>query len=79
MSHVFVSCEPDGCECDGFVQVDKVLDGQIVETVVSQANVCQFLYMVVVNDSPMSEKEVTMGRIFLYVVSVDITSYYKCR
>ena len=46
---------------------------------VSQAVVCQFLYMVVVNDLPMSEKGVTMGRMFLHVVSVEITSYYKCR
>ena len=79
MSHVFVWSEQDGCECDGFVQVDKGLDGQIVESVVSQAIVCQFLYMVVVNDLPMSEKGVTVGRMFLYVVSIEITSYYCCR
>ena len=29
MSHVFVRSEQDGCECDGFVQVDKGLDRQI--------------------------------------------------
>ena len=39
---------------------------------------CQFLYMMVVNCLPMSEKGVTMGRMFLYVVSVKITSYYRC-
>ena len=31
---------------------------------------CQFLYMVVVNDLHMPEKGVTMGIMFLYVVSV---------
>ena len=36
-------------------------------------------YMVVVNDLPMSEKGVTMERMLLYVVSVEITSYYTCR
>ena len=45
MSHVFVWSEEVRCECDGFVQVDKGLDGQIVESVVSQAIVCQFLHM----------------------------------
>ena len=34
--------------------------------------------MMVVNCLPMSEKGVTMGRMFLYVVSVKITSYYRC-
>ena len=58
--------------------MDKGLDGQIAESVVSQAIVCQFLYMVV-HDFPMSEKGVTMGRMFLYVVSIEITSYYTCR
>ena len=79
MSHVFVWSEQDGCEYDNFVQVVKGLDAQIVESMVSQAIVCQFLHMVVVNDLPMSEKGVTMGRRFLYVVSVEITSYYTCR
>ena len=65
MSHAFVWSEQDGCECDGFVQVDKSSDGHIVESMVSQAIVCQFLYMVVVNDFSMSEKGVTMGRMFL--------------
>ena len=46
---------------------------------VSQVIVCQFLYMVVVNDLPMFEKGVKMGRMFLYVLSVEITSYYMCR
>ena len=77
MSHVFVWSEKDGCECDGFVQVDKGLDGQIVESVVSQEIVCQFLYMLVVNDLSMSEKGVTVGRMFLYVMSIEITSYYS--
>ena len=79
MSHVFVWSEQDGCERDGFVQVDKGLDGQIVENKVSQATVCQFLYMVVVNDLPMSEKGVTMGRMFLYVLSVEITGCYTLK
>ena len=79
MSHVFVWSEQDVSKCDGFVQVDKGLDGQIVETVVSQVIVCQFLHVVVVNDLLMSEKGVTMGQMFLYVVSVEITSYYTCR
>ena len=72
---MFVWSEQDGCECDDFVQVGKGLDDQIVESLVSQAIVCQFLYMVVVNDLPMPEKGVT-GRMFLYAVSVEITSYY---
>ena len=46
---------------------------------VSQAIVCQFLYMVVVNDLLMSEKGVTVGRMFLYEVSIEIASYYRCR
>ena len=62
-----------------FVQADKGLDGQIVESMVSLAITHQFLYMVVVNDLPMSEKGVTMGRMFLYVVSIEIASYYWCR
>ena len=53
MGHVFVWSEQDGCECDGFVYTDKGLVGQIVESMVSQAIVCQFLYMMVVNDLPM--------------------------
>ena len=43
--HAFVWSEQDDCECDGF---DKGLDGQILESIVSQAILCQFLYMVVV-------------------------------
>ena len=73
---MFVWSEQDGCECDDFVQVGKGLDDQIVESLASQAIVCQFLYMVVVNDLPMPEKGVTIGRMFLYAVSVEITSYY---
>ena len=79
MSRVFVWSEQDVCKWDGFVQVDKGLDGQIVETVVSQVIVCQFLHVVVVNDLLMSEKGVTMGQMFLHVVSVEITSYYTFR
>ena len=79
MTHVFVWSELDGCECDGFVQVDKGLDGQKMQSVGSLAVVCQFVYMVVVNDLPMSEKGVTIERMLLYVVSVEITSYYTCR
>ena len=78
MSHVFVWSEQDGFDCDGFVQVDKGLDGQIIENMVSQAIMCQFLYMVVVNHLPRSENGVTMGRMFLYVVSIEV-SYYRCR
>ena len=59
--------------------MEKGLDSQIVESLVSQAVVCQFLYMVVVNDLPVSEKGVTMGRMFLYVVPIEIRSYYRCR
>ena len=44
---------------------------------VSQAIVCQFLNMVVVNDLPMSEKVVTMRSMFLCVVSVELTGYYR--
>ena len=79
MSHVFVWSEQDGCDCDGLLLVDKGLEGQIVESTVSKTIVCQFLHMVVVNDLPMSQKGVTMGRMLLYVVSIEITSYYKCR
>ena len=50
-----------------------------MQSVGSQAVVCQFVYMVVVNDLPMSEKGVTIERMLLYVVSVEITSYYMCR
>ena len=39
----------------------------------------QFLYMVVVNDLPISEKGVTMGIMFLYVVLVRIKGYCRCR
>ena len=56
MSHVFVWSEQDGCDCDGFGQVDKGLDAQTVENVMSHAIVCQFLYMVVVNHLSMSER-----------------------
>ena len=79
MSHVFVWSEQDGCDCDGLLLVDKGLDGQIVESMVSQAIVRQFLHMVVVNVLPMFQKGVTMGRMLLYVVSIEMTSYYKCR
>ena len=53
MSRVFLWSEHDGCECDGFVYIDKGLVGQIAESMVSQAIVCQFLYMMVVNDLPL--------------------------
>ena len=43
MTHVFVWSELDGCECDGFVYVDKGLDGQKMQSVGSQTVVCQFL------------------------------------
>ena len=57
MSLVFVWSEQDGCECDGFVLVEKSLDGQIVESVVSQAVLCHFLYVVAVNDLPCLRRE----------------------
>ena len=44
------------------VQADKLLDGQIVESVVSLALMCRFLCIVDVNNLPMSEKGVKMGR-----------------
>ena len=53
MSRVFLWSEHDGCECDGFVYIDKGLVGQIAESMVSQAIACQFLYMMVVNDLPL--------------------------
>ena len=61
MSHVFVWSKQDGCECDGLVLVDKGLEGQIVESMVSQTIVCHSLYMVVVNDLPMSENVFVCG------------------
>ena len=75
MNHVFVRSEQDGCECDGFVQVDKGLDRQIDRRKCGVTDNCvTILYVVVVNDLLMSEKEVTVRRMFLYVVSVEITS-----
>ena len=54
--------------------------GKILETVASLVIVYQFLYMVVVNDLPMSDKRVIIGNcLLLYMVSVEITSYYWCR
>ena len=44
MSHVFVWSKQDGCECDGLVLVDKGLEGQIVESMVSQAIVSFLIY-----------------------------------
>ena len=44
MSHVFVWSKQDGCKCDGFVLVDKGLEGQIVESMVSQAIVSFLIY-----------------------------------
>ena len=50
---------------------NKCLDGQIVESVVSLAMVCQFLCIVVVNSLPM---ELQWGECwFLSVVFVGIT------
>ena len=46
---------------------------------VSVAIFCQFLYMVVVIDLPMSQKGVIMGRMFVFVCGGEITSYYRCR
>ena len=46
------------------------LDGQIVESVVSLAIMCQLLCIVAVNSLPMSEKGVLMGRMFVTVCGV---------
>ena len=54
--------------------------GKILESMASLVILCQFLYMVIVNDLPMSEKRVTIGNCFLlYMVYVEITSYCWCR
>ena len=47
------------------IGADKSFDGQMVESVVSLAIVCQFLCMVAVNSLPVSEKGVTMGRMLV--------------
>ena len=60
----------DGYYLLDLVQADKGLDGQIVESVVSLAIVCQFLYIVTVNSLPMSEEAVMMGRTFATVCGV---------
>ena len=53
-----------------FFFADKGLDDQIVETVASLAIVCQFLWVVAVNDLSMSEKGVIMGRMFVSLCGV---------
>ena len=58
----------DGCEC--YWTWYKGLDGQIVESVMSLATVCQFLGIVAVNSLPMSEIEVTTGRMLVIVCGV---------
>ena len=46
----------------------------MVESVVSLATWCQFLFMITVSSLPMSEKEVTRGEcFFLSVMFVGIT------
>ena len=61
------------------VQADKGLDGQMVESVVSLATMCQFLCMMAVSCLPMSEKGVIMGECwFLYVVFIGITGNCGC-
>ena len=70
MSHVFVWSEQDGWIW--WFCIAKGLDGELVETMVSQAIMCQFLFVVVVNDLPMSEKRLTMGKnVFLCGVRWD--------
>ena len=67
----------DGCEC--YWTWYKGLDGQIVESVMSLATVCQFLGIVAVNSLPMSEIEVTTGRMLLLsVVFFGIAGYWGC-
>ena len=53
-----------------FSLADKGLDDQIVETVASLAIVCQFLWVVPMNDLSMSEKGVIMGRMFASLCGV---------
>ena len=50
-----------------FVQTDRSLDSQMVESVASSEIVCQCLWMVAVNDLPMFKKGVMMGRMFVNV------------
>ena len=49
---------------------DNDLDGQMVESVVSLATMCQFLCMMAVNCLPMSEKGFIMERMLVSVCSV---------
>lgn len=58
---------------------DKGLDGQIAKIVASSAIVYQFLCAVAINDLPLSEKGVIMGRMFLYVESFIIAYCCGCR
>ena len=44
-----------------FVKMDKGLYGQKVESVTPPTILCQFLWMVAMNDLPMSEKGEIMG------------------
>ena len=52
------------------VYADNDLDGQMVESVVSLATMCQFLCMMAVSCLPMSEKGFIMERMLVSVCSV---------
>ena len=52
------------------LNADKCLDDLIAESAASSAIACQFLCIVAMNDFPMSEKEVMMGRMFASVCGV---------
>ena len=68
---MFVQSEQDGYEyCWSWCRLIKVLDGQMVENVVSLGTMCQFLCMMAANCLPMSEKEVIMGRMLVSVCGV---------
>ena len=68
---MFVQREQDGYEyCWIWCRLIKVLDGQMVENVVSLGTMCQFLCMMAANCLPMSEKEVIMGRMLVSVCGV---------
>ena len=62
MHHMLVQSEQGWIWCR--------LNGQMVESVVSLAAMCQFLCMMAVSCLPMSEKGVIMGRMLVSVCGV---------
>ena len=69
-SHMLVQSGHDGCECCWiWYRLINVWMAKL-ESVVSLAIVCQFLYTVAVNSLPMSEKGVIMGRMLVTVCGV---------